>query len=347
MSAAAASLVLRARVRDGVVEHVEIVSPRADPSPLFIGLAPAEAAILAGRLFSLCPAAQSLAALAAGEAAAGVAVDESESRARGLKLLCERLGEMLRASLLDWPVDGAPASDDVAALREALKLLRASPENGGDLFPRLGEVAGALGLGDGSGVFARQMAEARFDSEAAGFPAVPHDPLRVEDDMAVWDAMTRDAAFARLPTLPGRCPETGAVARQGCAENGLPARLAARRADMAATLDAIGRMIKGGAAPGSLIAAHGDGAGSGFAAVESARGRLHHALRLDGAGRIADYHIVAPTEWNFHPQGPFARALLGATIGAGAAAKRRVERLAFAFDPCIRAVAEISDQSHA
>ncbi|WP_374544946.1 nickel-dependent hydrogenase large subunit [Rhodoblastus sp.] len=347
MSAAAASLVLRARVREGVVEHVEIVSPRADPSPLFIGLAPAEAAILAGRLFSLCPAAQSLAALAAGEVAAGVAVDEREIRARGLKLLCERLGEMLRASLLDWPADGAPASDDIAALREALKLLRALPENGGDLFPRLSEVAGALGLGDGSGVFVRQMAEARADSETTQFSAVPLDPLRVEDDPAVWDAMTCDAAFARLPALPGRCPETGAAARQRCAEGGLAARLAARRADMAATLEAIGRVIEGGAAPNGLIAVRGDGAGGGFAAVDSARGRLHHALRLDDAGRIADYHIVAPTEWNFHPQGPFARALLGATIGQGATAKRRVERLAFVFDPCIRAVAEISDQSHA
>jgi Ni,Fe-hydrogenase I large subunit len=70
-------------------------------------------------------------------------------------------------------------------------------------------------------------------------------------------------------------------------------------------------------------------------------------MRLDSAGRIADYRIVAPTEWNFHPQGPFVRLLTGANIGTGALARRRVERLAFVFDPCIAVGVEIRDPAHA
>jgi uptake hydrogenase large subunit len=349
MSAAAGHLVLRAALRDGVVQGVDIVSPRADPSPLFIGLAPRDAATLAGRLFSLCPMAQSLAAQAAGEAAEGRRPSSAEMRVQALKLLCERLGEMLRASLLDWPVESAPAPGELAALRDALKCLRALPasESAAESFAGLRRAAGALGLSGGTGFFACQKAEARADfEEAALAPEIP-DVLGAGDDTAVWTAMMEDKAFARAPTLPGRRPETGAAARQGGGQGGLIGRLAVRRADMAAALDAIENLLDGGDAPAGIIATHADDAGGGFAAVESARGRLYHALRLDSAGRIADYRIVAPTEWNFHREGPFVHAVRGARIGAGAAAKRRIERLAFVFDPCIRAVAEISDHSDA
>ncbi len=173
-----------------------------------------------------------------------------------------------------------------------------------------------------------------------------HNPdyLGAADDPAVFEAMMRDAGFSRAPALPGRCAETGAAARARCPDGGLAARLGARRADMAATLDGIGRLLGGGDAPDDWLAASSDQPGQGFAAIDSARGRLYHALRLDGSGRIADYCIVAPTEWNFHPDGPFVRALRGAKIGAGAAAVRRIERLAFVFDPCVRATADIVDE---
>jgi hypothetical protein len=293
--------------------------------------------------------AQSLAAQAAGEAAAAIISHPAETKARAKKLLCERLGEMLRASLLDWPTEAAPAPDELTALREALKLLRALPDaaNASGILASLRMAADALGLSGGAGFFARQRAEARADFEIGRFAPQKPDPLSAEDDKAVWAAMMADRDFARTPELLARRPEAGAAARRNCPEGGMQARLAARRGDMAATLDALETLLEGGAAPAGLIATHGDAAGGGFAAVESARGRLYHALRLDGAGRIADYRIVAPTEWNFHPEGPFAQMLRGANIGAGARAKRRIERLAFVFDPCIRAVAEISDYSDA
>lgn len=348
MSAPSASLLLRARLREGAVAEVEIVSPRVDPSPIFVGLSPAEAATLAGRLFSLCPAAQSLAAVTAGEAALGVTTDDGRRRKRALTLLCERLGEMLRASLLDWPGDQPPPSADVVRLRDALKLLRAAPRKdaGPELVESLRDAARGLGLIDaeGGGFLARQLAEAR--AEQAEWEGPKHNPdhLGAADDPAVCEAMTRDAGFSRAPALPGRCAETGAATRARCADGGLAARLGARLADMAATLDGIGRLLKGREAPDDWLAASSDQPGQGFAAIDSARGRLYHALRLDGAGRIADYRIVAPTEWNFHPDGPFVRALRGAKIGAGAAAVRRIERLAFVFDPCVRATADIVDE---
>jgi hypothetical protein len=344
VSAATANLLLRAKLCGGVVADIEIVSPRADPSPVFIGLSPADAATLAGRLFSLCPMAQSLAAQAAGEAPLGVEASASLRRERALRLLSERLGEMLRASLLDWPGDAPPAPEDISRLRLAFKALRDLPQTD-CVAEQIDTLATAmLGLSD---MFVRQHAEVLADEENWELAAQAPDYLGAADDAAVFEAMTRDADFSRAPALPNRCAETGAAARQQAPGGGLAARLAARRADMGATLDAIHALLSGVEAPEGLQSAQGAVSGWGFAAVDSARGRLYHALRLDSAGRIADYRIVAPTEWNFHPKGPLARLLRGARIGAGAAARRRIERLAFVFDPCIRACAEVLDENHA
>lgn len=48
--------------------------------------------------------------------------------------------------------------------------------------------------------------------------------------------------------------------------------------------------------------------GVGLAQVQAARGLLVHRVAIQ-AGRVADYSILAPTEWNFHPQGAAALGL--------------------------------------
>ena len=57
------------------------------------------------------------------------------------------------------------------------------------------------------------------------------------------------------------------------------------------------------------------------AMAEMARGLLVHAVRVEG-GRIADYAIVAPTEWNFHPRGALFRELSGRPVRDEGEAKR-------------------------
>jgi Ni,Fe-hydrogenase I large subunit len=197
-------------------------------------------------------------------------------------------------------------------------------------------------------LFARQWAEVRADEANWDLCETKPDFLSESDDDVVAQAMM-DRNFARAPVLPGRRVETGAVARQAAAGlvNSTSGRLAARFRDIAATLDAIRAMLAGFAAPSGIVVARNIGPGEGYAAVDSARGRLYHRVKLDGGGRIEDYAIVAPTEWNFHPDGPFARRMLGVRIGAGIEARRRVERLAFVFDPCIGVGAEIREDVHA
>ncbi len=339
------------RAENGRVEEVKLASPRKNVAPVFVGRTPREATALAKSLFSLCPMAQSLAAQAAGEAASGLAPDAAEFRRRALSLLGERYVEMLRASLLDWPADDAPDAESVAALRETMQIFRALPESSDAvaLFGQAEKAAAQLGLYDfehGAGHFARQWADVVADEKHWDLPPRNVDFLRACDDDMVARAM-REPKFALAPQLGGRCVETGARARLSVFAGSLSARIAARFADMAATLDLIGALLDVGEAAEDLLAGKNLDAGEGFAAVESARGRLFHAMRLDGAGRIVEYAIVAPTEWNFHRDGPFVQALRGGNIGTGDAARRRVARLAFAFDPCIRVGVEIRDCVHA
>lgn len=79
------------------------------------------------------------------------------------------------------------------------------------------------------------------------------------------------------------------------------------------------------------------GPGEGVAWLEMSRGLLVHRVQLapPAAGAQATvqaWQVLAPTEWNSHPQGPLARALRRLASGDAAGASR----LAVAFDPCVR-----------
>ncbi|OSM07299.1 nickel-dependent hydrogenase large subunit [Magnetofaba australis] len=73
--------------------------------------------------------------------------------------------------------------------------------------------------------------------------------------------------------------------------------------------------------------------GYGVGVVEAARGRLAHRVKLDGEVSL-DYAILAPTEWNFHPDGAAAQTL--ASLRGDAESLQRWATLAiYAIDPCV------------
>jgi Ni,Fe-hydrogenase I large subunit len=82
--------------------------------------------------------------------------------------------------------------------------------------------------------------------------------------------------------------------------------------------------------------------GGGLAWVENARGLLMHRLRLV-QGRTADYRIVAPTEWNFHPDGALSAALRDSPAHDLDALRRRTRRLVDSLDPCVACSVEVED----
>jgi len=184
-----------------------------------------------------------------------------------------------------------------------------------------------------------------------GFAANVPDALDADDDAAVLARLRSDGeAFAAAPSLPGRAPETGAFARHwrktDFSGSAAAARLGARLIDLAECLDRLARAAAGeemdraedqGVAPAPR---------EGFAAVETSRGRLGHWTRLSRDGKIEDYAIVAPTEWNFHPAGPFVAAVLGARVSRGEAAAS-ITRLAGLLDPCVLFRVEVVEPAHA
>jgi hypothetical protein len=75
--------------------------------------------------------------------------------------------------------------------------------------------------------------------------------------------------------------------------------------------------------------------GVGLAQIEAARGRLVHRLELE-QGLVRRYQILAPTEWNFHPQGIAAQLLLRLPAQHETTLKRQADLLINSIDPCVR-----------
>ena len=159
-------------------------------------------------------------------------------------------------------------------------------------------------------------------------------------DLSARLATDHDGRYLARPDCAGRVFETGPLAhwhwhplvadltqRHGA---GLLARLAARLVALASALREMSDLghdlgVEPAAAAPALD-------GEGLALTEAARGLLAHRVILKD-GRVTHYQILAPTEWNFHPEGPLARALAGAADGPELDTLARL--LAQALDPCV------------
>ena len=194
--------------------------------------------------------------------------------------------------------------------------------------------------------FAFEPLEREFGASESFTVAAP-DSLGDADDAQVMRKIRAEgASFAASPSLEGRAPETGAFARcwaqTSFSDGALAARFQARMIDIAECFTELERAATDAPHPSALSPAPREG----FAAGETSRGRLYHWVRLSADDRIEDHRIVAPTEWNFHPTGPFKEALLGATIRCDCA-ERRIVQLAGLFDPCAPFRVEVREHGHA
>ena len=150
-------------------------------------------------------------------------------------------------------------------------------------------------------------------------------------------ALANDPDFVQKPTWLGRCSETGPWARlrhrQGPARatHNAWTRLSARWMELVelAAADPLPPGLDGSPllATGALRL----GDGQALAWCEMARGLLMHWGQLDTTGALQDYRVLAPTEWNFHPEGALAKALTALSPENTVAART----LAGAYDPCV------------
>jgi hypothetical protein len=145
--------------------------------------------------------------------------------------------------------------------------------------------------------------------------------------------LRQDSGFALAPTWGDRPAETGCWTR--AADPALrgadsPAadpwlRLAARVADLA-------RLLGPDGDEALQLGAWSPAGGEALAWCETARGLLIHWLRLDANGGVSALRVLAPTDWNGHPGGGAARALMALPPDAP---ERRVRALLAAYDPCV------------
>jgi len=354
-----ASIGVEIKLRAGAARAVRI-SPRRriDAGRLFRGQPAQSAPMAVASIFTLCAASQRVAAEAAVAAAEGRSASLA-TRARWLRALhAERIAEHLRACVLDAPGDKADPQRRAlgGALRAALGAARGALAEGAEaakLSLALAAAAAEIGAPDTGeaprGWFAHLLAHVAGLAEVAPFPQGV-DFLAFADAGEIHRAMReRRPEFLARPSLGDRCVETGPFARHFGnlrAQNGLlVARLRALLLDFAQSLDAL-RQATTEEEIARRITTRSEAPGEGFAMVDSPRGFLCHRVELDAAGTISAYDILAPTEWNFHPSGAFAKALGGAHYGAGDP-QALVAWLAFAFDPCAPCAIQISEDHHA
>lgn len=317
---------LRLEVRwDGSqIVAVTIGSTRTTAATALVGKPLAEVAQRLPQLFPLCPEAQVAASAAAIEAALGQETDERLRHRRAQTVALEAAVDHLWRLLLSWPeILGQPLRHDVLlAWRKRL----ASTES----------LSIAAELGPSLLAWSKTLNTPRFDESPvpASAPLLPY-----------FDAATLALAlhgvgndFAAQPTWQGMAGEVGPLARHALHPEVAPllaegrriaARHAARRVDLA---DLARSLAVPERLPTCIDAVH-IGDDTGLARVDTARGLMIHRVTVRD-GIATDYLIVAPTEWNFHPAGPFVQELVGRPAASRDEVERIVRLLALALDPC-------------
>lgn len=304
---------LRLAVAGGRIGDVHVASERPTVAGLLRGRDADEAVRLVPLLFALCGRAQGRAAQLALAAARG----GEHAAAPDPAIRREALREHLWRWLLDLPLllgGRAMREEFVAALRRLEE----------DRRDELGGLLAGPGIAD--------LVDRLAGAEDCADPAPRLLPaLDAAESLRHWPRL--DVEFCSRPLWQGAAAETGALARTGRAGSSAPA-FASRWMARLDELRAWSCGTETAGAPGT-VSAMPVAPGVGRALVDTARGLLMHEIELDG-GRIADYRIAAPTEWNFHPQGPLAAWMAGRDATDREAAAGFAGRAVAALDPCVR-----------
>jgi hypothetical protein len=154
---------------------------------------------------------------------------------------------------------------------------------------------------------------------------------------ALAHQLSTQAGFSQRPTWRGACAETGTWTRlrHRHEQDSLPhtvwTRLSARWLEL---LDiAASDPLSDNARHDPLLSSGSLSLGQGQAIAwcEMARGLLLHWVQIDAQAKVKNYRVLAPTEWNSHPEGAMAACLSAMSANDALAA----HTLAAAYDPCV------------
>ncbi|MCB1465188.1 MAG: nickel-dependent hydrogenase large subunit [Nitratireductor sp.] len=355
-----------AHVRVDYHKPVEIVR-------ILRGKAPHAVPGMLAMVHSVCGNAQAHASVLALEAALDISSDPVTARSRAVLTALETWRETLLRIVLEWPdiTGDEPDSTTARAGMTLLPRMKKALFGDGDPFAIdaratpdmhaalqivgeiekltvervLGEACehylarrGDEGLSDWAGSRSTQAAVFVRHLLARGWMEQGHVEAAALDLPDHANKMSRWLAIALAGRLgSGRAvPETTPFSRRlndpcvaSLASLGIGARFVARLTELASLPLEMHRLLAGEGRP-SAVSASIDGHGT--AIVEAARGLLAHVARLVD-GEVADYWIVAPTDWNFHRQGIAARCL--EAVGGHAERDALAHLVVRAIDPCV------------
>lgn len=308
------SVRLRLRGEGAKVLAADVRSQRPRVAGLLKGRQADDAATLLPRVFAVCGRAQGR--------AAGLAVSAARGEESMPCLVPDIVGEVMREHLWRWLLD-LPVLFSLPPLRELFLSAVRMVDDG--QCGSLQDLLAAPEIGRLSELIVAVEQPAHSDSNF----------LHVQSARASLDDWERfDDEMCRRPTWRGHCAETGAHARNGVdAETpcgAFAARWLARLVELESWAGNRQNIGDGGTASAVPLAP-----GVGRALVETARGLLMHEVVLENQ-RVADYRIVAPTEWNFHPQGALPGWLIGRRYSNEAELRGFAAHAVAALDPCVR-----------
>lgn len=298
---------------DGKVSAVQVGSERPDVAVALRGRTADQAVQLLPLLFALCGQAQARAAMLALAAARGEEcvpqLDPNVQR--------EVIREHLWRCLLDLP----PLLGEATLQQEFVSAVKWVAEGNRTELHALLNCPRIAAL--------HQRLQQIEESHPIPSRLLPR--LDAKRSLAEWPRLS--ARFCRLPDWRGMPAGTGTITRRQQTEEKFKSLFFSRwRARFDELQDWAAGNVQIGA--GGTVSASPVAPGIGRSLVETARGLLMHEIVLDGE-HIADYFIVAPTEWNFHPQGILADQLLGQDAKDRDALQQHVARTVAALDPCV------------
>lgn len=150
--------------------------------------------------------------------------------------------------------------------------------------------------------------------------------------------------FVRTPRWQGHCYENSLLNRQLANPliadlssrygNGLLVRLVARLVEVAAIPEQLRSLLEQISACPSSHPTQTRSDGIGLAQAQAARGLLIHRVELV-QGQVCDYKVVAPTEWNFQPDGLAVASLKQLQADSVEQLTQQAVLLINAIDPCV------------
>jgi hypothetical protein len=308
-----------------------------------------------GSLFTLCAHAHQRTAALAWNAASPQATPVPVAPRMMLRL--ETARDHLRSMALDWPSRLALDAQQAQGLRSLVASPLMTASTAGMTTEQAGRWLGQLrvwldGFEQGHSVTAAAVGQVSPLQVLQDWHALAHslNPTLNRLDLLRPDAqeqalllrelalaMLADPGFVQHPTWRGECAETGTWTRlrhrQQSPSPFLSAwsRLSARWSEVQEIAHADPLVQDAPQDPLLSSGALALGEGLAMAWCEMARGLLVHWVQVDASGGVLDYRVLAPTEWNFHPQGALAQALAEVTPED----VRSAHCLAAAFDACV------------